>query len=479
MLAGFICFRTKPYSNQANVNREIVTVRFRYIVNSALATSALVNFALVSVATLAISSSAQVSGQQTSEANWPQWRGPRENGVAPLAEPPVKWSATSNIRWKVRIPGEGTSTPVIWGDQVFVQAAYPASDPTAAPPKAAKGAKSIPTPTEAYRFVLICLDRDSGKTRWQKICREEVPHEGHHPTNAYASSSPLTDGKNVIAYFGSRGLHCFDMAGNLKWQKDFGKQRTKLNFGEGSTPALFGNTIVVTWDHEGEAFIVAIDKRTGDELWRQPRDEKTGWSTPLVVEHNGKPQVITTATGRIRSYDLATGKQIWEHEGLTTNAIPTPVTAGGVVFATSGFQGSKLFAIRLGASGDLTGSESILWSLNRDTPYVPSPLLSGNRLYFFKSNNAILSCLDIATGQPHYSAQRIEGLQSVYASPIAANGYVYLVGRDGTTVVIKDADTLEIVATNLLSDPTDASPAAVGNQLFLRSRENLYCLEEK
>ncbi len=411
--------------------------------------------------------------------NWPQWRGPQLNGVAPQADPPVTWSETSNIRWKVHIPGEGAGTPVIWGDQVFVLAAYPASNPEAAAPKAEKGAKSVTVPNEAYRWVLLCFDRDSGKIRWQKICREEAPHEGHHPTNTYASSSALTDGQDVIAFFGSHGLYCFDMAGNLKWQKDLGKQTTKLGFGEGATPALHGNTLVVTFDHDREAFIVAFDKRTGQELWRQPREEKTGWATPLIVEHNGKPQVITTATNRIRSYDLATGEQIWEHEGLTVNAIPTPVTAGGVVFATSGFQGFKLFAIRLGKTGDLTGSDSVIWKLDRDTPYVPSPLLSGNRLYFFKSNNGILSCLDIATGKPHFSAQRIEALSSVYASPVAAAGRVYLVGRDGTTVVIKDADQLEILATNKLNDPTDASPAIVGKQLFLRSRQNLYCVEEK
>jgi outer membrane protein assembly factor BamB len=411
--------------------------------------------------------------------NWGQWRGPQLNGVAPAADPPVKWSETSNIRWKVRIPGEGSGTPVIWGDQVFVQAAYPANNPEATEPKGEKGAKSIPVPTDAYRFALLCFDRDSGKIRWQKVCREEVPHEGHHLTNTYASSSAITDGQNVIAFFGSHGLYCHDLDGNLKWQKDLGKQTTKLEFGEGATPALFGNTLVVTWDHDRDSLIVAFDKRTGAELWRQPRQEKTGWSTPLIVEHNGKPQVITTATNRIRSYDLATGEQIWEHEGLTTNAIPTPVTAGGVVFATSGYQGNKLFAIRLGKTGDLTGSDSVLWKLDRDTPYVPSPLLSGNRLYFYKSNNGILSCLDIATGKPYFSAQRIEGLQAVYASPVAAAGRIYLVGRDGTTVVILDADQPEILATNKLNDPTDASPAIVGKQLFLRSRQNLYCIEQK
>jgi outer membrane protein assembly factor BamB len=242
---------------------------------------------------------------------------------------------------------------------------------------------------------------------------------------------------------------------------------------------LHGNTLVVTFDHDREAFAVALDKRTGAELWRKSRDEKTGWSTPLIVEHDGNAQVITTATNRIRSYDLASGEQIWDHEGLTTNAIPSPVVKDGVVIATSGYQGNKLFAIRLGKTGDLTGTGAVVWSLNRDTPYVPSPLLAGNRLFFFKSNSGTLSCLDALTGKPHFSAQRIEGLQTVYASPVAAGGHVYLVGRDGTAVVIKDADKFEVVSTNELDEGIDASPAVIGKELFLRGRQNLYCIADK
>jgi len=333
-------------------------------------------FSLVVIAAVPFISSARSQSLE----NWPQWRGPLETGVAPASDPPVTWSQHENLRWKLRIPGEGASTPIVWRNQVFVLAAYPASNAEGADPQAAKGAKSTPTPTEAYRFALMSVDRNTGKMTWQKVCREEVPHEGHHPTNTYASSSPITDGQHVIAFFGSHGLYCYDLAGNLQWQKDLGKQTTKLGFGEGATPALHGNTLVATWDHDQEAFIVAFDKRTGAELWRRPRDEKTGWSTPLIVQHNDRAEVITTATNRIRSYNLATGDLIWEHEGLTTNAIPRPVAKDGVVFAMSGFQGNKLFAIRLGKSGDLTGSDAIVWRLDRDTPYVPSPLLSCDRL---------------------------------------------------------------------------------------------------
>ena len=337
-----------------------------------------------------------------------------------------------------------------------------------------------PPSTDKYQFILLCLDRDTGRTLWQKVVREEVPHEGHHRDHGYASYSPVTDGKLVFAYFGSRGLHCYDVLGNLKWQKDFGKMQTRNGFGEGSSPTLHGETLVVLWDHEGnDDFIVALDKHTGKELWRTSRDEPTTWSTPLVVEHEGRAQVVVNATGRIRSYDLNTGKQIWECGGMTANVIPSPVAANGIVYVTSGFRGNNLLAIKLGREGDLTGTDAIQWSHNRGTPYVPSPLLYDHRLYFFGGNEPRLSCFDVRTGKPLYETQRIEDLQGVYASPVGAAGRVYLVGRNGTSAVIKHADTVEVLSTNVLDDRIDASPAAVGKELFLRGHQYLYCIAEK
>ncbi len=425
---------------------------------------------------------------QEPAANWPQWRGPLGTGVSPQGDPPTQWSETKNVQWKVAIPGHGTSTPVIWGDKVFVQTAVPAmaasgnsSAKTSPQSKRGKGGfGGGPPPSEPYQFILMCLDRNSGQTLWQQVCREQVPHEGIREGDAsFAAASAMTDGRHVLAFFGSRGLFCYDLAGNLQWEQDLGDQQTRNDFGEGATPALFGNTVVVPWDHEDDDFIVALDKRTGREIWRQERDEPTGWATPLVALHGGQAQVVTIGTNRTRSYDLASGRQIWETEGLTANIIPTPVAAGGVVYVTSGYRGSKLLAIRLGGSGDLTGSDAILWRLDQDTPYVPSPLLSDQRLYFFKSNNAILTCLDARTGKPHFSAQRIAGLGTVYPSPVAAAGRVYLTDRKGTTVVIKDAEELEILATNVLAEPIDASPAIVGKQILLRSHSSLYCIAEK
>jgi outer membrane protein assembly factor BamB len=289
----------------------------------------------------------------------------------------------------------------------------------------------------------------------------------------------MTDGQLVFAYFGSRGLHCYDMQGNLKWQKDLGQMQTKMSFGEGSSPALHGNTVVVNWDHEGEDFIVALDKNTGNELWRTPRDEDTTWATPLIVEHDGKTEVVTVGTKRIRTYDLATGKLLWEHDGLTANVIPTPVAKDGVVFTMSGFRGNELYAIKLGRSGDLTKTEAVVWSHDKSMPYVPSPLLYDDTLYFLSGNAAVISCFDAKTGKAIVEGQRISDVEGVYASPVGAGGRVYLVGRNGVTAVLKHGEKPDVLATNRLDDRFDASPAVAGNELFLRGRDHLYCIAEK
>ena len=425
--------------------------------------------------------------------NWPEWRGPLGTGVAPEAEPPLKWSEQENVKWKIELPGSGSSTPIVWGDTVYLQAAIAtgenrASTAAAEQPPAEQGNQNRrgrggfgggDKPTEIHQFVLVAIDRETGKLKWQKVAREEVPHEGHHRDHGYSSSSPVTDGHHILAYFGSRGLHCFDMEGNLQWSKDLGRMQTRMSFGEGSSPALHANIVVVNWDHEGEDFIAAFAVPTGRELWRQPRSESTTWATPLIVEHDGQAQVVTSATKKVRSYDLETGELIWESPGLTANVIPSPVAGEELVFVTSGFRGNALYAIRLGNKGDLTDSDAIAWSYDRATPYVPSPLLYQDRLYFFSNNNGIISSFNAQTGEPVIDAERVPGLQNVYASPVAANGYIYMVGRDGTTVVAKHSNELQVVATNELDEHIDASPAIAGNQIFLRGTRHLYCLAEE
>jgi outer membrane protein assembly factor BamB len=398
---------------------------------------------------------------------WPQWRGPMASGVAPQADPPLQWSETNNVKWKATIPGDGNSTPIVWGNRVFILTAMPASG---------GGGGGSEIPTQPYHFIVLCYDRQTGKVLWQKIARQEVPHEGHQENNTFASASPVTDGKILCAFFGSRGLHCYDLDGNLKWEKDFGKMKTRMGFGEGSSPALCGDTVVIYWDQEGASFITAMDKTTGKELWRQPRNEATGWSTPLIVEHDGQRQVIVNATHKVRSYDLATGKQLWECGGQTANAIPTPVASADIVFVTSGFKGSALQAIKLGRTGDLTGTDAILWSHDKNTPYVPSPLLVDNFLYVVTGNNAVLSCFEAATGQPEFEHERLAGIYNIYASPVAAKDRVYVLSREGICLVLKKGSKPEILATNKLDDQTDASLALVGKEIFVRGHHNLYCI---
>jgi outer membrane protein assembly factor BamB len=267
------------------------------------------------------------------------------------------------------------------------------------------------------------------------------------------------------------------MDGNLKWSKEFGHMQTRNSFGEGASPALHGDTVVINWDDEGaNDFITALDKRTGKELWRTPRSEDTGWSTPLIVEHDKKAQVIVNASGKVRSYDLATGKEIWSCAGQTANAIPSPVADADTVYVTSGFRGSALFAIKLGSTGDLAGTEAIRWSYKKSTPYVPSPLLVGDSIYVVSGNNGKLSCFDTKTGQPQFEAEQLPGIFGIYASPVAAKDRVYVLGREGKCLVLKQGPKLEVLGTNALNDRTDSSIALAGKELFIRGHENLYCI---
>jgi len=415
---------------------------------------------------------AKAIADSTADKFWPQWRGPLGSGVGPHADPPLKWSETNNIKWKLVLPGEGDSTPIIWADRVFVLSAVPVSKDQGQP-ATDKGSNG------PFQFTVICLDRSSGKILWQKVARETAPHEGHQENNTFASASPVTDGKYVWTFFGSRGLYCYDFDGNLKWEKDFGLMKTKMGFGEGASPALSGDTLVVNWDHEGDDFIVALDKTTGKELWRQPRNEATGWSTPLIVKFNGQKQVVVNATGKVRSYDLASGKELWSCGGQTANAIPSPVTQGDLVYLTSGFRGNALQAIRLGRTGDLTGTDAIVWSHNKSTPYVPSPLLTDNYLYVISGNDAMLSCFNSQNGEAQFERERLEAIRGVYASPVSAGDRVYVLGREGTCVVLKKGPKFEVLAVNTLADSrSDASIALVEKQLFLRTAHNLYCISQ-
>jgi outer membrane protein assembly factor BamB len=436
---------------------------------------------LLLIAVLSASLSAQAGEKsQAFEDNWPQWRGPLATGVAPHADPPVQWGEQSNVKWKVALPGSGSATPIVWANRIFILAAedtHRVADSADLPKPDPRFSKRTEAPKTYYRFLVLCLDRSTGKTLWQCVATEQVPHEGHHPTHSYAAASPTTDGQRLYVSFGSRGIYCYDLDGNPIWQRDLGRLQTRLGWGEGASPAVHSNFLTVNWDHEAGSFLAVLDATTGATRWKKDRDEPTSWATPLVVDSHGKSQVIINATNRVRSYDLATGELLWQCGGQSVNAIPSPVSDGRLVYCMSGYTKSAAYAIPLDASGDVTDSDKLAWSHQRGTPYVPSPLLYEGLLYFTQSNNALLTCLDTKNGKPLVDRQRLAGLSSLYASPLGAAGRIYIADRDGTTLVLRRGEKPEILATNHLDEGCDASPVAVGKDLFLRGKRHLYCLE--
>ncbi len=329
-----------------------------------------------------------------------------------------------------------------------------------------------------FQFKLFCFDRTSGKLVWERTAVETTPHQETHSTNGHASASPCTDGTHVYAHFGSRGLFCYTMQGELKWKKtDFGLMETRNGFGEGSSPTLAGDKIIVPWDHEGASYITALNKLTGKPIWKTDRDEPTCWATPLVIEHLGQQQVIMNGQNFARSYDLETGKELWRCAGQTERPVASALYADGLVYVGSGHRGSFMAAFDPSGMGDLKNSQNVIWTIDRDTPDIASPIISSGRIYFHKGKTGLLSCVDAKTGKPFYTASRIPGLNTIYASPIAAGGHIYLTDRDGTTVVIKDSEKLEIVATNSMGEMVDATPAPVDRQLFIRGERHLFCIE--
>jgi outer membrane protein assembly factor BamB len=413
--------------------------------------------------------------------NWHQWRGPLATGEAPRGNPPLKWDEKTNVKWKVALPGRGSATPIVWGDQVFVVATVDTgrqADPKDLPKPDPKY-KLIPTPPTTYhRWLVLSFDRKSGKERWRRTAAEAVPHEGHQVTHSYAAGSPMTDGKRLVVSFGSQGTFCYDLSGKLLWKRDLGRLHTRLGWGEAVTPVLHKDSVFVALDQEGPSALYALAADTGKTRWKVDRDEPSNWATPLLARYNGKTQLVLTATNRLRSYDPDTGKLIWQGEEMTINAIPSPVQFGNLAICVAGYKGSKAVAVRLDATGDITGTKSVIWRHGQGTPYVPSPLLVKGKLYFTQVNLPMLSILEAATGKVILDRARLTGLGTLYASPVAAAGRIYLTDREGRTLVLEQGDRVKVLAANRLDDMIDASPAVVGKQLFLRGHRALYCIEE-
>ena len=418
-------------------------------------------------------------------ANWPTWRGPDIMGISHDGTPPLTWSESENIKWKVALQGDpSNSSPIIWGDKLFFQIAIetdkqPESTPSPALAEGGNSQRGAHGPSNLYQFKVVCLDRNTGKTLWQTQVCEVLPHEGHHGDHGFASFSPVIDGSCVWADFGSRGVYCLTLEGEIKWQKDLGKMRIFNGFGEGGSPLLVDDKLVVVRDHEDQSCIIAMNKESGEIIWQKDRDEITSWTTPIAVQVNGNMQVVVNGRNRIRSYDASTGEMLWECGGQTDCVVPTPVLGFGMVFCTSGFRGAKLSAIKLGRSGDLTGTDAVAWEVNEATPYVPSPLLYGEKVYVLAGNTATVYCYNAKTGEPYYTKQNLNEIHGMYASPVGAAGRVYFAGRNGVTCVLDNtSDTFKTLAVNKLDDGFDCSPAVVGDTLYLKGKKSLYCITQ-
>ena len=415
-----------------------------------------------------------------SGANWPQWRGPDGLGISTEKNLPTEWSTSKNIKWKTPIVGRGHSSPIVWGNRVFLTTAVEGD----VVPGAKAATHSIdgkefrhPDSVGADRkhlFKVIALDRTTGKIVWEQTAFEGTPYDDRHRKSSYAASTPLTDGKHVYAFFGAEGLYAYDMKGKLAWKADLGKLGT-VGMGTGTSPILYENLVIMQCDEEnGQAsFIVALDKKTGKQVWKTPRKVQVSWSTPLLVRTSKRAELITVGTESIISYDPATGKELWTHKGVESNAIPSPVANSESVFIVAGFPKKIAMAIPLGGSGDL--GDNVTWKYEKGTAYVPSPILYGDHLYL-TTDRGILTCLDAKTGAVKYEGGRVPIPATFTASPVAFGGNILLTSEDGDTFMVKAGAKHEILGSNSVGEPVYASPAIADGLIFIRGEKNLYCI---
>lgn len=410
---------------------------------------------------------------------WVQWRGPLGTGeAAATADPPIRWSETENVKWKTPLTGLGHSTPAVWDDHVFLTSAQPVGEKFPPIADGRPDSHNNLKVSQRHRYLVTAIDRRSGKVLWEKALHENVPHEGGHESSSLATGSLVTNGEHVWAYFGSHGLFCMDFEGNVVWKHEFEPMFSKHGHGEGSSPALSNGLIAINRDQEAQSYLLVLDAKTGEEKWRSNRDEVTSWSSPAFVNHDGETQLVVAGTGRIRAYDPDTGKVIWECGGLSQNVVATPLYADGMLYCASSYEIRSLLAIKLdGASGDITGTENVVWQTAERTPYVPSPLLFQGNLFFLRHYQGILTVLDAKTGQEKAGPFRMPGFNEIYASPMAAANKIFIVCRNGATLILDNENLPKVIGVNKLDDSFNACPIAIGKQLILRGDKFLYCIQ--
>jgi len=421
----------------------------------------------------------------TSAGNWPQWRGPEGQGISAEKGLPDEWSASKNIKWKTPIAGRGHSSPIIWGNKIFLTTALDGEVIPGAKPgvthKMSDGSDFVhPDAVGADRkhtFKVISLDRETGKILWERVAYEGAVADSRHLKASFASSTPATDGKYVFAFFGTEGLYAYDYKGNLVWKQNLGTLGT-ASVGYGVSPILFKDLVIMQCDDSGgKSFIAAFDKKTGKQAWRRERKVDITWSSPVLVRAGNRTELIASAAEAIIAYDPATGKELWRHKGLESNAVPTPVVLNDLVVLTSGAPKKVVLALKAGGSGDVTGTPQLVWSYNKGTAYVPSPILYGDYLYLMTGNGTI-SCLQARTGKLEYEGARVPKPTMFMASPVAYEGKILLTSEDGDTFVVKAGPKHEVLRTNSLGEPVYASPAIADGKIFIRGEQNMYCIGE-
>ncbi len=425
--------------------------------------------------------------------NWPQFRGSHSNGVA-RSPCPEAWDATQNVRWKVALAGEGWSCPVVWGDRVFLTAAEPLDGTTGdtayrpRPYTGGGGQRRTDLTNVEYRWDILCLDTNTGRLQWRKTARTGQPTIPRHSSNSYATETPVTDGQRLYAYFGMTGLYCYDLAGELLWQKDLGTYAMRAGWGTASSPTLFDGKLFLQIDNEQQSFLVALDAASGEELWRVNRDEPSQYSTPIIWENSLRNELI--AAGQVfRSYDPATGKLLWQLEMAKGRSSATPLAVGDRLYAGTEFRnrggaddgGGFLFAVKPGGSGDITPpadvttTEHIAWKIARSGIQMASPVYCEGHLYLLERRTSMLHCVNTETGSTAYR-KRIPGARSFWASPWTCQDRVFCLDSSGTTHVLAAGPALKILGTNRLDEESWSSPAIADNALFLRTIDHLYCI---
>jgi outer membrane protein assembly factor BamB len=416
----------------------------------------------------------------TGAQHWPQFRGTMAGVGVDHPNLPDTWSTTQNVAWATSIPGLGWSSPVVWGDHVFLTTVVNTGQQE--PPKPGFYLGDWPASTAPHRWMVYDVDYDSGKVRWATEVGSTPPGKAKHLKNSYASETPVTDGERVYAYFGNLGLFALDMTGKTVWSKPIGPFKTRNNWGSAASPVLHQGRIYIVNDNDEQSFLAAYDARSGAELWRVDRKEGTNWSTPFVWQNELRTEIVTSGSDRVRSYDLS-GKLLWELSGMSTISIPTPFERFGLLYISSGYVGDALrpsYAIRPGASGDIslkageTSNVHIVWSSPTAAPYNPTPIVYGDT-YYTLFDRGFFTSHDARTGKEIYGRQRVTAEASGFtASPWAYNGKIFAMSEEGDTYVIQPGAEFKVIGKNSLNEMTLATPAIARDSLFVRTASKLY-----